>query len=93
MLEIDAFFLNEDRHTNNIAVIYNEKTQVYSISPLFDQGLCLFADTNMDYPLSLSYEECLKKLNQNHSAPTLIFSLRRQKNYMERIIRMRRSLS
>ena len=23
MLEIDAFFLNEDRHTNNIAVIYN----------------------------------------------------------------------
>lgn len=62
MLEIDAFFLNEDRHTNNIAVIYNEKTQAYSISPLFDQGLCLFADTNMDYPLSLSYEECLKKI-------------------------------
>ena len=27
MLEIDAFFVNEDRHTNNIAVIYNEKTQ------------------------------------------------------------------
>lgn len=25
MLEIDAFFMNEDRHTNNIAVIYNEK--------------------------------------------------------------------
>lgn len=25
MLEIDAFFVNEDRHTNNIAVIYNEK--------------------------------------------------------------------
>ena len=24
MLEIDAFFMNEDRHTNNIAVIYNE---------------------------------------------------------------------
>lgn len=29
---------------------------------MFDQGLCLFADTNMDYPLSLSYEECLKKI-------------------------------
>ena len=46
MLEIDAFFVNEDRHTNNIAVIYNEKTQRYSLSPLFDQGLCIFADTS-----------------------------------------------
>ena len=35
MLEIDAFFMNEDRHTNNIAVIYNEKTQKYELSPFF----------------------------------------------------------
>ena len=62
MLEIDAIFLNEDRHTNNIAVIYNEETHEYSLSPLFDQGLCLFADTRIDYPLELSYEECLKKI-------------------------------
>lgn len=34
MLEIDAFFLNEDRHTNNIAVIYDENQQQYSLSPL-----------------------------------------------------------
>ena len=54
MLEIDAFFVNEDRHTNNIAVIYNEKTQRYSLSPLFDQGLCIFAE--------LSYEACLEKI-------------------------------
>lgn len=62
MLEIDAFFLNEDRHTNNIAVIYNEKTQQYSLSPLFDQGLCLFSDISQDYPLNLTVEECLKKI-------------------------------
>lgn len=62
MLEIDAFFVNEDRHTNNIAVIYNEKTQRYSLSPLFDQGLCIFADTSVDYPLELSYEACLEKI-------------------------------
>lgn len=62
MLEIDAFFLNEDRHTNNIAIIYDAKTQQYSLSPIFDQGLCLFADTNQDYPLSLSVEKCLKKI-------------------------------
>lgn len=62
MLEIDAFFLNEDRHTNNIAVIFNEKTQHYSLSPFFDQGLCLFADTTQDYPLDLPVEDCLKKI-------------------------------
>ena len=56
MLEIDAFFVNEDRHTNN------EKTQRYSLSPLFDQGLCIFADTSVDYPLELSYEACLEKI-------------------------------
>lgn len=62
MLEVDAFFLNEDRHTNNIAVIYDEETQQYSLSPLFDQGLCLFADIRQDYPINLSVEDCLKKI-------------------------------
>ena len=55
MLEIDAFFVNEDRHTNNIAVIYNEKTQRYSLSPLFDQGLCIFADTSVE-PFSMDFD-------------------------------------
>ena len=62
VLEIDAFFLNEDRHTNNLAVVYNENTKQYSFSPIFDQGLCLFADTRLDYPLRLSLEECMKKI-------------------------------
>lgn len=62
VLEIDAFFLNEDRHTNNLAVVYNENTKQYSFSPIFDQGLCLFADTRLDYPLHLSLEECRKKI-------------------------------
>ena len=61
MLEIDAFFMNEDRHTNNIAVIYNEKTQKYELSPFFDQGLCMFADINQDYPIDQSLEYCLEK--------------------------------
>ena len=62
ILEIDAFFLNEDRHTNNIAVIYNEKTGQYSLSPIFDQGLCLFSDTSYDYPIDLSAEKCMEKI-------------------------------
>lgn len=44
MLEIDAFFLNEDRHSNNIAIIRNPDTNKFSLCPLFDQGLSLLSD-------------------------------------------------
>lgn len=50
MLELDALFLNEDRHTNNIAVIRNEDTKAYRLCPIFDNGLALLSDTG-DYPL------------------------------------------
>ena len=43
-LEIDAFFLNEDRHTNNIAIIRNPSTNEFSLCPYFDQGLSLLSD-------------------------------------------------
>lgn len=36
MLELDAFFLNEDRHTNNIAFILNDDTGEYRFCPYFD---------------------------------------------------------
>ena len=60
MLEIDAFFLNEDRHTNNIAVLYNEETDGYDLCPLFDNGLALLADIALDFPLERPIEDCLK---------------------------------
>jgi hypothetical protein len=44
MLEIDAFFLNEDRHTNNIAFIRNSETKKFRLCPYFDQGLSLLSD-------------------------------------------------
>ena len=50
MLAIDAFFLNEDRHTNNLSVIRNEKTGKYRLSPIYDNGLSLLSDLH-DYPL------------------------------------------
>ena len=50
LLTIDAFFLNEDRHTHNIAVIWDGKDG-YDYCPFFDQGAALLADTAMDYPL------------------------------------------
>ena len=45
------FFLNEDRHTHNIAVLMNGKGD-YTYCPIFDNGAGLLADTTMDYPLS-----------------------------------------
>lgn len=62
LLELDAFFLNEDRHTNNIAVLYDESTGVYRLCPFFDMGLSLLADTAQDYPLGDDYEACMKRL-------------------------------
>jgi hypothetical protein len=50
LLEVDCFFLNEDRHTNNLAVIRNENTGVYRLCPIFDNGLSILSDLN-DYPL------------------------------------------
>ena len=52
MLELDAFFLNEDRHTNNIAFILNDDTGAYRFCPYFDFGLSLLADTIVDFPLT-----------------------------------------
>ncbi len=62
MLGIDAFFLNEDRHTNNIAVIRNEKTKLFKIAPIFDNGLSLLSDMN-DYPAGGDVYENIKKVH------------------------------
>ncbi len=51
LLTIDAFFLNEDRHMHNIAVLMNGKGD-YAYCPIFDNGAGLLADTMMDYPLT-----------------------------------------
>jgi len=58
LLELDAFILNEDRHTNNIAVIRNEKDGSFKLCPIFDNGLSLLSDLN-DYPLDRDIYECI----------------------------------
>ena len=62
MLELDAFFLNEDRHTNNIAVLYDTEKDCYELSPIFDQGLSLLADTSFDFSLERPLEDCIKRV-------------------------------
>lgn len=62
MLELDAFFLNEDRHTNNIAFILNDETNEYRFCPYFDFGLSLLADTTEDYPMGLDIYKGIKRI-------------------------------
>ena len=55
LLTIDAFFLNEDRHMHNIAVLLDEYGK-YHYCPVFDHGASLMADTKIDYPLDVSLD-------------------------------------
>jgi hypothetical protein len=58
LLELDSFFLNEDRHTNNLAVIRNEKSKEFRLCPVFDNGLALLSDIH-DYPLGKDIYDCI----------------------------------
>lgn len=58
VLTIDAFFLNEDRHTNNLDVIYNEYTGRYRLCPVFDNGLSLLSDI-YNYSLEEDVYKCI----------------------------------
>ena len=46
ILELDMFFLNEDRHFNNLALIRNIQNDTFLFAPLFDNGLSLISDVN-----------------------------------------------
>lgn len=61
-LELDAFFLNEDRHTNNIAVLRCAGEDRYRLCPYFDHGLSLYSDMTTDFGLDQSLMECRKKV-------------------------------
>ena len=50
VLTIDMFFLNEDRHTHNIAVLMNENGE-FNYCPIFDNGAGLLSDTLIDHPM------------------------------------------
>ena len=58
MLTIDAFFLNEDRHMHNIAVLMNENED-FKLCPIFDNGAALLSDTTVDYPIGADIIEMI----------------------------------
>ena len=80
MLTIDAFFLNEDRHTHNIAVLANGNGE-FKLCPIFDQGAGLLSDTTMDYPLG----EDVYKLIDSVKAKTICDSFYEQLDVAEKL--------
>lgn len=51
LFTIDALFLNEDRHTHNMAVLMDGEGR-FSLCSVFDNGGALLSDMSMDYPMS-----------------------------------------
>lgn len=58
MLCIDSFFLNDDRHTHNIAVLMDSSGS-FDLCRIFDQGAGLLSDTTLDYPLDRDIYDCI----------------------------------
>lgn len=56
LMTIDALFLNEDRHTHNIAVLLDPEGG-YHYCPIFDNGAGLMSDTFLDYPMDVPVQE------------------------------------
>lgn len=50
LFEVDALFLNDDRHLNNIAVL--ERAGKYDYCPIFDNGAALLS-SQRDYPMDI----------------------------------------
>lgn len=59
LFEIDALFLNDDRHLNNIAVI--EKDGKYSYCPIFDNGAALLSNTQLS-PMDIEPKGLIKEV-------------------------------
>ena len=61
VLTIDMFFLNEDRHTHNIAVLMNENGE-FNYCPIFDNGAGLLSDTLIDHPMGCELYKSIKSV-------------------------------
>ena len=79
MIEIDSFFLNEDRHFNNIAFICENKK--YRLCPIFDNGSALLSDTTLEYQM----DKNIYKLIDSVKPKTFVFDFYEQLEAVETI--------
>ncbi len=61
VLTVDALFLNEDRHTHNLAVLTDNKGG-FRLSPIFDNAAGLLSDTTLEYPMGQDYISLMDKV-------------------------------
>lgn len=80
LFTLDAFFMNEDRHTHNIAVLMNGKGE-FAYCPIFDNGAGLLSDTTMDYPMG----EDIYTLMDEVSAKTISTDFEKQLDVSEKL--------
>lgn len=80
LLTVDALFLNEDRHTHNIAVLMDNERK-FHYCPIFDNGAALLSDTTMDYPLSVN----VNKMINGAKAKTFCTDFDEQLDVVERL--------
>lgn len=62
LLTIDAMFLNEDRHTHNIAVLMNGEGK-FDYCPIFDNGAGLLSDTSINYPIQGEMAQFIERVS------------------------------
>ena len=58
LLEVDAFILNQDRHTNNISILQSQSGLRFS--PVYDNGDSFFSDL-VYFPMHILPEELLRR--------------------------------
>lgn len=58
LMELDAFFLNVGRHTDNIMLLYDTEKKAYRFAPVFDMAQSLFSDTKHTCPPEKGMVEC-----------------------------------
>lgn len=73
LFEVDALFLNDDRHLNNIAVL--EQDGEYDYCPIFDNGAALLSNQR-DYPMDIDPRGLIPKV----AARPFHISFNRQRN-------------
>lgn len=74
MLVIDAFFLNEDRHLHNIAVVL-KKDGSYDYCPIFDNGASLLSDIDVDYPLNVNTLDLIQEVKSKTIGPDFLSTI------------------
>ena len=78
LFEVDALFLNDDRHLNNIAVL--EQGGVYDYCPIFDNGASLLSNTQLS-PMDIAPKALLSGL----TARPFHTSFTRQRNTAQKL--------